>query len=455
MAHNPLTCIILAAGKGSRMMSDKPKVMHEIAGRPMISWLLETVEQLRPDEIIVVSAPDIPELKETVAPHKIAIQTEQLGTGDAVRAAMSQMESTEGDVLILLGDAPLLSVYTLRRLIDTRHEDPDVGVSVLSVELEDPTSYGRLLTTEEDFVLGIIEDKDCTDEEREINICNTGAFCVDAAKIRGWLDNLVNDNAQMEFYITDIPHIAGEQGSRTKTYITHETDEVHGANTKADLAHLEQIVQSTLRQKAMMRGAVLLDPSSVYLSWDTKIGVDTVIEPHVFFGPNVNIDGHVHIKAFCHIEDANIETGSVIGPFARIRPGTQIKKNVKIGNFVEIKNATMHEGSKASHLGYIGDATVGAHTNFACGAITANYDGFAKHHTTIGENVMVGSNVNLVAPVTIGDGAFIAAGSTISKDIPADALAKERSEQEIHKGWAKDNREAQLAKKADTVKNKA
>lgn len=455
MSKRTLSCIILAAGKGTRMKSDKPKVMHEIAGRPMISWLIDTCEQINPDEIIIVSAPDMPEMQDVIAPHKIAIQTEQQGTGDAVRAALPVMDNKNGDVLILLGDAPLLSVYTLKKLVDTRHDDDNVGISVLGVDLEDPTGYGRLVVDEDDVVGAIVEDRDCDDNQRDITLCNTGAFCVDAAKIREWTDGLATDNAQMEYYITDIPAIALKEGIQTKTYITHDPEEVFGANTRADLARLEKIAQSELRRNAMLAGATLLDPDSVYFSWDTKIGQDVIIEPHVFFGPKVKIASNVQIKAFSHIEDAEIASGAVIGPFARLRPGADIREDVKIGNFVEVKKATLHKGAKANHFGYIGDAEIGAGTNFSCGAITANYDGYEKHKTIIGENVMVGSNVNLIAPVTIGDGAFLAAGSTISDDVPADALAKERSTQEHHEGWAAKNRESKLAAKAQNIKKQA
>lgn len=435
-ANQPLACIVLAAGQGKRMKSARSKVLHELAGRPLIGWLLEQVEALSPQKIIVVTAPNGGDVAQAVAPHETAVQEVPRGTGDAVRAALPALKGFTGDVLILLGDMPLISAETLRALIAKRRQNADTGLSVLGVEFENPPAFGRLVLGPDGTLSRIVEERDASADERSIKLCNTGAFCVDGARLPEWVGRLKSDNAQNEFYITDLVAIAAQDGRKTYAHITHRQDEVRGVNGRADLAALEAIVQQTLRERAMAGGATLIDPGSVYLSWDTKIGQDVVIEPGVFFGPGVTLENDVHIKAFSHLEGAHVAGGATIGPFARLRPGANVGPDCKIGNFVEIKNANLGKGVKASHLGYIGDADVGENVNFSCGAITVNYDGINKHRTTIGANAMIGSNVNLVAPVEIGDGAYIAAGSTIAKDVPPDALAVAREKPFIKEGWA-------------------
>lgn len=437
---NPLACIILAAGRGTRMKSSKPKVLHEIAGRPMLAHLLETVEHIGADKIIIVTAPDMDDVRHSANGHTIAIQDKPLGTGDAVAAALPALDGFDGDVLVLLGDMPLLSAETLTQLIATKHENAANDLSVLGVNLSPTPAFGRLITAEDGHLAHIVEDKDCTAEQRAVTLCNTGAFCLSADGLRTWIPQIKNANAQQEYYFTDIPAIAAKDDAKTHIHITDNTTEVKGVNSRQDLAVLEAAVQNQLRQNAMNAGATLIDPSSVTLCHDTVIGQDTIIEPNVVFGKNVILDHDVHIKAFSHMEGAHVKSGAVIGPFARLRPGSDIGENVKIGNFVEVKNATLHEGVKAGHLAYIGDAEIGAGTNYSCGAITANYDGFNKHKTIIGENVMIGSNVNLIAPVTIADGAYIAAGSTISSAVEKDALAITRTKPKIIEGWAARNR---------------
>jgi bifunctional UDP-N-acetylglucosamine pyrophosphorylase / glucosamine-1-phosphate N-acetyltransferase len=436
MTKTPLACVILTAGFGKRMKSSKPKVMHELAGQPMIKWLLHSVEELGPEKIIVVTAPDAISVAQAVSPHLTVVQQKPLGTADAVRAALPMLEGFTGDVLVLLGDMPLLSAGMMQGLIETRAHDAGTGIAVLGVEYKNPPAFGRLVLNPDKTLNRIVEDKDASAEERNIRLCNTGAFCIDGAKLAHWIGKVENKNAQGEFYITDLPAIAAAEGIKTRVCTLYDAEEVTGINSRAELAAAEAIVQKRLRKRAMENGATLTDPNSVFLSWDTKIGRDVVIGPNVVFGPGVVVGDDVIIHAFCHFEGARIDNDCVVGPFARLRPGTHLWPKAKVGNFVEVKNSLLHEGVKANHLAYIGDAELGAGTNFSCGAITANYDGYDKYKTVIGDNVMVGSNVTLVAPVTIGAGAYLAAGSTVTKDVEADALAVERAEPRMIKGWA-------------------
>lgn len=431
----PLACIILAAGQGKRMNSALPKVLHEIAGRPLINWLLEQVSLLKPEKIIVVTAPGASAVEQAVKPHETVIQNTPVGTGDAVRAAMPLLSGFTGDILILMGDMPFIAAATLRALVAERYRDSKTGLAVLGAEFEIPPAYGRLLL-DGGAVSQIIEDRDCTPAQRAIRLCNIGAFCVDGIKLPEWLVQITNKNAQNEFYITDLVEIAAREGVRTHAFITRNHDEVRGVNSRADLAALEHIAQKKLRAQAMENGATLIDPDSVYFSWDTKLGRDVLIEPGVFFGSGVHVADNVHIKAYSYLEGTTIEQGAVIGPFARLRPGASIGPECKIGNFVEVKNASLGKGVKAGHLAYIGDADIGDNVNFSCGAITVNYDGIDKHRTVVGAGAMVGSNVNLVAPLEIGEGAYIAAGSTITKNVPADALAIAREKAVLYEGWA-------------------
>lgn len=417
------------------MRSIMPKVMHPLAGRPMIQWLIDSVQTLKPERIIVVTAPGMDDVKKAVAPHDIAIQTIAQGTGDAVKSALPLLKDFTGDVLILLGDMPLIRPETLRALRILRH-DRGAGLTVLGADFDPPPAFGRLMLDGSGALLRIVEDRDCTAEEKKITLCNIGAFCVNGEYLAKWVNRIGNKNAQGEFYITDLPAIAASDSQKTFIHKVADLDEVRGVNSRADLAAMETIVQQNLRQAAMDNGATLTDPSSVFFSYDTQLGKDVLIEPNVFFGPGVKIEDNITIHAFSHLEKSIVRKGAHIGPFARLRPGADIGANSKIGNFVEVKNSILAEGVKAGHLAYIGDADVGAHVNFSCGAITVNYDGVNKHRTTIGADVMVGSNVNLVAPVTIGDGAYVAAGSTITKNIPANALAVARALPKLIEGWA-------------------
>lgn len=445
----PLAVVILAAGVGSRMKSDQPKVMHPLAGRPMINWLLDTAQQLEPEAILVVTGPDMPQLEAAIAPHQPVLQQVRNGTGGALQCAMPFLDGFKGNVLVLLGDTPLLGVGTLQNLIDTRGADAMTGLSVLGTVLDNPTGYGRLIEKSDGTLRHIVEEKDASDKERAVNKVNTGAFCIDALRLPKWLSKIDNNNAQGEFYITDLPYIAAQDGFHTRIAMAVDPAETIGCNTRSDLATLEGHLQNRLRKNMMDQGVQMLDPSTVYLHYDTVIEPGTLIEPNVFCGPGVTIKAGCHIKAFTHMEGAILHENVTVGPFARLRPGTVLEDDVRIGNFVEVKKSLIGAGSKVSHLGYVGDCVMGKDVNFSAGAITVNYDGFEKHQTTIGDNVIVGSNVNLIAPISIDDGAFIAAGSTITKDVPTDALSISRDAGKIREGWAAEyrRRKAAIAKK--------
>jgi len=427
--ETPLAIVILAAGKGTRMKSDLPKVMHQIAGRPMIAWLVETAQALNPEKIIVVTAPGMDDVAAAVAPHHVVIQKEQKGTGDAVKPALPLLKDFNGKVLILLGDEPFLDKNVLEEMIGWN------GLSVMAVHPLSPKGLGRLIVHEDGTLDRIVEEKDASDEQKEIRLCNAGNFCVPSSHIAKWLDQLVANNAQKEFYLTDIPKIAERDGFLT--YVV-ETDVqwVWGINTRAELAEHERMAQVMLREKAMSKGATLIDPNTVTLSFDTELGQDVVVEPNVVFGPGVKLGNNVTVHAFSHLEGVTVERGASVGPFARLRLGTHLMENAKIGNFVEIKNATLGAGSKVNHLTYVGDASVGTKSNIGAGTITCNYDGFDKHKTTIGDNVFVGSNSTLIAPVKLEDGSYIAAGSVITHNVPKDSLVIARARTILKEGWA-------------------
>jgi bifunctional UDP-N-acetylglucosamine pyrophosphorylase/glucosamine-1-phosphate N-acetyltransferase len=426
---DPLAIVILAAGKGTRMKSQLPKVMHKIAGRPMIGWLVEVAESLAPEKIIVVTAPGMDDVAAAVAPHQVAIQKEQKGTGDAVKPALPFLKDFTGKVLILLGDEPFLDKSVLEEMIGWN------GLSVMAVRPLSPKGLGRMIANEDGTLDRIVEEKDATEEQKEIRLCNAGNFCVPSTHLGKWLDQLQANNAQSEFYLTDVPKIAERDGYLTYV-VESDVQWVWGINTRAELAEHERMAQVMLREKAMANGATLIDPNSVYLSFDTVIGKDVVVEPNVYCGPGVKIADNVVIHGFSHLEDVIISENAAIGPFARIRGGAHLKDNVKVGNFVEIKKSVIESGAKMNHLAYIGDAAVGAKSNIGAGTITCNYDGFDKHKTTIGAGVFVGSNSTLVAPVTLEDGSFVAAGSVVTQTVPKDSLILARAQAVIKEGWA-------------------
>ena len=425
MAH--LTVVILAAGAGTRMRSKLPKVLHELAGRAMIGHVVATAEALRPDRLVVVVGPGHDAVGDAVAPHATAIQHTPQGTGDALKAARRHF-SGKGDLLVLYGDTPLVTAATLRRLLALRRRRK-AAVAVLGFRPADPTPYGRFVA-KGPVLERIVETKDANAEERAIGLCNSGVMALDSGIAANLLMRLRNDNAKREYYLTDLVGLARKAG-RTCTYAEGDAAEFQGINSRAELALAERALQQRLRVAAMAGGATLADPESVHLCWDTRLGRDVTIGPQVVFGPGVSVADNVVIKGFCHIEGASIGEGAIVGPFARLRPGAAIDAEVHIGNFVEVKASKVGRGAKINHLAYVGDATVGARSNVGAGVVTVNYDGFGKYRTEIGADAFVGSNASLVAPVSIGRGAIVGAGSVIVSDVAAEAVAVARGTQSV------------------------
>ena len=450
MSKKKTAAIVLAAGLGTRMKSQLPKVMHPVAGHPMVNHLLDTVAKLDVDKVVVVVGPDMPELEAAVAPHATAVQYDRLGTGDAVKAGMSELEGFKGNILVLYGDSPLITEVTLNTMIEAR--EPVEGqfapaVVVLGFVPEDPGAYGRLVVDEEDGeLLAIVEANDASPEELAISLCNSGVMCFDGELLPQMLGRLNNDNAKGEYYLTDCVQLAREDGFSCAV-VEGDEEELIGVNSRIELALVETIAQDRLREKAMKGGATLIDPSTVYFSHDTKIGKDVLIEPNVFFGPGVTVGNNAHIKGFSHLEGTTIGDDVSVGPFARMRPGANLGDGAKIGNFVEIKNADIEQGGKVSHLTYIGDARVGAGANIGAGTITCNYDGFLKSKTDIGAGAFIGSNTALVAPVKIGAGAIVGAGSTITHDVGENDIVTTRADQKKVSGAAERYRERKQAEK--------
>jgi len=446
MADPRAAAIILAAGKGTRMKSHLPKVLHPIAGRPMIGHVLASLAPLGCAPIVVVVGPGMEAVSKAVAPNRTALQAEQLGTGHAALAAKAALGQREGDVLILYGDTPFISTETFEALLARRRAEDRPAAVVLGMRPGDPTGYGRLLVDGKGQLEAIVEHRDATAEERRIGLCNSGVMAVEGALLWDLLGEVGNDNAKGEYYLTDIVALARRRG-RLAAAIEAPAEELVGINSRAELAAAEALLQDRLRARAMEGGATLIDPASVWFSFDTRLGCDVVIGPHVVFGPGVEVADGVIIRSFCDLEGARIEAGAEIGPFARLRPGSIIGPKAKVGNFVETKNTTLAAGAKANHLTYLGDTRVGEKTNVGAGTITCNYDGFGKYRTEIGAGAFIGSNSALVAPVTVGDGAIIAAGSVITQDVAADALAVGRGRQVEKSGWARLFREKKQASK--------
>jgi bifunctional UDP-N-acetylglucosamine pyrophosphorylase/glucosamine-1-phosphate N-acetyltransferase len=446
--REPIAVVVLAAGKGTRMRSDFPKVLHKAAGRTLLGHVLHSAAEAKPERTVVISGPEMPEVGEearSIVPEAaIAIQDKRQGTGHAVGMAKDGLKGFEGTVLVLYGDVPLIRPETILALAQAVSEESPLAV--LGFRAANPTGYGRLIQNRAGKLIAIREELDTTVDERRIDLCNSGFIAIKAKLLWELLPRITNDNAKHEYYLTDLVGLTVGQGRQVALAECPEA-EVHGVNTRAQLAQIEALLQTRYRQEAMDNGATLIDPASVFLSADTEIGKDVTIEPHVVIGPHVKIGDDVEILAFSHIEGATIANGVRVGPFARLRPGADIGKNAHIGNFVEIKKAKIGEGAKANHLTYIGDARIGARSNIGAGTITCNYDGFEKHVTEIGADVFVGSNTALVAPVSVGDGSNIAAGSVITQNVPNDALAIARGQQTVKPGWAKKYRELKKAKK--------
>ncbi len=430
------TAIILAAGLGTRMKSALPKTLHPLAGQSMLRHLLASCETVF-DRIVVVLGDDMDAVRQAATPHVCVVQSDRLGTAHAALQAVDQFGS--GQVAVLYADNPLIRPATLRRLLDSR--TAGAGLALLAFRPTDPARYGRVITTADGRVQRIVEHADATADERAVGLCNAGVMCATAADMTRWLQAVRNDNAKAEYYLTDVVALARTDG-RAVIAVEAPADELGGVNSRAELAQAEAVLQGWLRQAAMDAGVTMIDPSSVFLCADTQLSADVTIEPNVFFGPGVRVAPNVLIRAFSHIEGAHIGPGSIIGPFARLRPGARLQNDVHIGNFVEIKASSLAAGVKASHLSYIGDASIGARTNIGAGTITCNYDGTNKHRTTIGADVFVGSDVALVAPVSVGDGAVLAAGSVITDDVAPDALALARGRQVQKPGRAKTMRAA-------------
>ncbi|MEP6982767.1 MAG: bifunctional UDP-N-acetylglucosamine diphosphorylase/glucosamine-1-phosphate N-acetyltransferase GlmU [Sphingomicrobium sp.] len=442
--------IILAAGQGTRMRSDTHKVLHPIAGRPLLLHLLDRVDALGADRRIVVLGKGREQVEAAIAGRgvEVAVQAEQKGTGHAVQQAADALDAYDGPVIILYGDTPFVETSTLRRMLDRLDGDGGPGIVVLASSPADPLRYGRIILGQDDRIAKMVEYKDATEEERAVRLCNSGMMAVRAKDLFRWLGKVGNDNAAHEYYLPDIVNIAAAEG-REAVIIEGDPYEAAGVNSRAELAHLELEWQRRRREQALEEGATLIDPESVWFAYDTRLGRDVTVEPHVVFGPGVEVADGATIHAFSHIEGASIGAKASIGPFARIRPGTRLGANAKVGNFVELKKADVAEGAKVNHLSYVGDASVGANANIGAGTITCNYDGFGKYRTVIGAGAFIGSNTALVAPVTVGDGAVVGAGSVITRDVEADSLAIERSEQKGIAGWARRFRERMTRKAAE------
>jgi bifunctional UDP-N-acetylglucosamine pyrophosphorylase/glucosamine-1-phosphate N-acetyltransferase len=437
MNKHPLLIVVLAAGKGVRMRSDLPKVLHAIAGRSMLGHVLAAAGAAGPQKLALVLAPGMEAVRveaEKAAPGiEVFEQATQAGTAHAVLTARPALERHKGDVIVLYADTPLVEPATLRRLIEAL--DGGAGIGLLGFDAADATGYGRLLLDAAGYVRAIREHRDATEAERRLGLCIGGGMAFRVPDIVGLLSRIGNDNAQGEYYLTDAVAVAAADGLLTRPVRCAEAEAL-GINSREQLAQAEAAFQARARRRVMEEGATLIAPETVWLSYDTKIGRDVIIEPNVFFGPGVVVEDGAHIMANCHMVATHIGKGARVGPFARFRPGADIGEKARVGNFVEVKNARLETGAKANHLAYIGDGRVGAGANIGAGTIFCNYDGYNKHFTDVGNNAFIGSNTSLVAPVRIGDGAYIGSGSVISKDVEADALAIERSAQEQRPGWA-------------------
>jgi bifunctional UDP-N-acetylglucosamine pyrophosphorylase/glucosamine-1-phosphate N-acetyltransferase len=423
------------------MKSDLPKVLHQVGGRTMLDWVISTVQGAGVSRIVVVVGATAPALNEHVTKkigaNAVAVQDPPLGTGHAVRAAEPALADFDGDVTVLYGDGPLIQSKRVDELFALRAAKG--GQAILAFKAKNPFGYGRVVVAADGAVERIVEEKDASEPERAIALCNSGVICADAKALFRLLSMAKNDNAKGEYYLTDVVALGRSAGFQTNVLVGEETETL-GVNSRAELAQAEAIFQARARSAAMDAGVTLIDPASVFFSYDTEIEPDVIVEPNVFFGPGVRIRRGARIHAYCHFDGAEIGENAEIGPFARFRPGSKLARKVKIGNFVEVKNANMAEGSKASHLAYVGDVDVGARSNLGAGTIVCNYDGFDKYRSTIGEDAFIGSDTALVSPVTIGDRAYTGTGSVITKDVPDGALGVARGRQVNLDGWADNNR---------------
>ncbi|MEQ8603444.1 MAG: bifunctional UDP-N-acetylglucosamine diphosphorylase/glucosamine-1-phosphate N-acetyltransferase GlmU [Marivibrio sp.] len=444
----PVAAVLLGAGLGTRMKSDRPKVLQPLAGRPMILYVLDAVAPLEAERRVVVVGPEMAEsVGAAVAPAEIAVQRERLGTADAVKAAREALRDFgRGTLFVLFGDTPFIRPETLADMAATR--EGGAAVVVLGFEAEDPTGYGRLITDETGALIRIVEHRDASEAERAVRLCNSGVMALDAARAWALIERIDNQNAKGEYYLTDVVGLARAEGLSCAAIRASE-DELLGVDSKVDLADAEARWQRARRLHAMAEeGAVLSDPASVWFSWDTILDRDVTVGQNVVFGPGVRVEAGASIKPFSHLEGCVVKAGAEVGPYARLRPGADIGEGARIGNFVEVKNATLAPGAKANHLTYLGDAAVGEGANIGAGTITCNYDGYLKHRTIIGPKAFIGSNTALVAPVEIGAGAVVGAGSTVTQDVPADALTVARGAQTTVAGGGKRLAERKSAEKA-------
>jgi bifunctional UDP-N-acetylglucosamine pyrophosphorylase/glucosamine-1-phosphate N-acetyltransferase len=452
-----LTVVVLAAGKGTRMHSSKPKLLHTIGGKPMVQHVVECAAKLTSSPIkVVINSEILPELQKLLADFLISwvIQEPQLGTGDAVLQAIKGV--TADRILTLYGDVPLITQQSLNLLLN---ETPAGQVGVITATPKDPTGLGRIIRNGQE-VVRIVEERDATPDERKINEINTGIFCLPGATLEAWLSSIKTNNAQNEYYLTDVVSIAKSAGVKVKAVAIEDTTEVLGVNNRVQLAHCERAYQSRIAHQLMLQGVTLIDPARVDFRGALKIGRDVTIDINTVFegnvvlgdrvsiGPNcvlrnVKIGDDTKIKSHCVLEDCSIETQAMIGPFARLRPGAVIESHVHVGNFVEIKNSTLATGVKVNHLSYIGDTKIGERTNIGAGTITANYDGVNKHHTMIGKDVSIGSNSVLVAPIEVGDDATIGAGSVVTKFAPGGQLTLGRAPQTSIPKWKRPKKQDQ------------
>ncbi len=436
-AARPAAVVILAAGMGSRMMSDLPKTLHRIGGAPMLSHVLATAAALEPETVVVIAghgAAQVAEAARDARPDAIvALQEQQLGTAHAVAQARRALDGFAGDVFVLYADTPLIRPETLAAM-SARRADGAAAV-VLGFHAAEPGGYGRLIEAD-GRLERIVEAGDASPDELAVTLCNSGVMCVDGARLFGLIDRIGNDNAKGEHYLTDLIGLLRADGLRADV-VTCPEAETLGVNSRADLAAAEAAFQDRKRAEAMADGVTLVAPATVHFAHDTVLGRDVLVEPNVVFGPGVTAETGAVIRAFSHLEGCHVSAGAVVGPYARLRPGAEIGPDARVGNFVEIKNAVLDEGAKANHLSYLGDAHVGAGANIGAGTITCNYDGFMKHRTEIGARAFIGSNSALVAPVRVGEGATVAAGSTVTQDVPDDALALARGRQAVKPGRAR------------------
>jgi bifunctional UDP-N-acetylglucosamine pyrophosphorylase/glucosamine-1-phosphate N-acetyltransferase len=450
VSQRPVAIIVLAAGQGTRMKSSMHKVLHPIAGAPMLLHLLASASTLAPARQVVVVGAGREQVEKAVAGLEVAIavQALQLGTGHAVAQAQMALNGFDGDVLILYGDVPLVRAETMRALLDRLNAEDRPASVVLGFRPENAGAYGRIIASERGTIEKMVEHKDATPEERAITLCNSGLMAVRSADLFALLERVGNDNAAGEYYLPDIVMLAAGDG-RPSAVIETDAHEVAGVNSRVELAALEAEWQERRRIRAMQDGVTLIAPDTVFFSYDTEIARDVTVEPHVVFGPGVVVEEGVVIHAFSHLEGATVRQAASVGPYARLRPGADIGERARVGNFVEVKKATLEKGAKANHLSYIGDASVGEDANIGAGTITCNYDGFGKYKTIIGAGAFIGSNSALVAPVEIGAGAIVGAGSTVTANVSPDALVLVRAPQQEKAGWAARFREKMRARKEE------